>query len=126
MYDVAMMLHRLTAVLSILGTLAWAVWALRGTGMAYGMTAGRKKLYIAAMATTGIAGVTGIAVTVFGPWMQMLFPYLGLAAVAGHGVAGGMAKRALAAGRRPTVAGAVAVQVVLLLAASYLMAVKPF
>ncbi|MCG5242310.1 hypothetical protein [Azospirillum doebereinerae] len=124
MYDVAMMLHRLTAVLAILGTLVWAFGALRGA--APGLTARRKGLYVAAMASTGIAGLTGLAVTFAGPWASMLFPYLGLAAVAGHGVAGGMAKRAVIAGSRKTVAGAVAIQVVMLLVASYLMAVKPF
>jgi len=124
MYDVAMMLHRLTAVLAILGTLVWAVAALRGA--APGLTGGRKGLYIAAMATTGIAGLTGLAVTFVGPWSAMLFPYLGLVAVALHGVAGGMAKRAALAGRRGTVAGGVAIQLVMLLGASYLMAVKPF
>src|SRR4051812_40995821 len=86
MYAFLVHLHPAASLLSLAATLAWG-WAAMSHSAGAGMTGRRKGLYVAAMATTGFAGLTGLAITVAGPWSQMVFPYVGLAAVAGHGMA---------------------------------------
>lgn len=55
-----------------------------------------------------------------------VFPWLGLAAVAGHGIAGVRSRKALTAGAKTSALVAAACQIVLLVAAYGLMTVKPF
>ncbi|CAO3439143.1 hypothetical protein [Azospirillum argentinense] len=125
MYAFFAHLHSAASLLSLAATLAWG-WAAMNHSAGAGMTGRRKGLYVAAMATTGFAGLTGLAITFAGPWSQMLFPYVGVAAVAGHGMAGKAVKGALMRGGRGITAFGVSLQAAILLAAAGIMATKPF
>lgn len=119
--------HTLTAVLALLLTLIWTAMAWNSAGAA-GQPAGKHKLiYILLRAITGLAGLTGLAVTFIGPWRTMMFPYIGLIAFLVHGVAAAISKRTFAdtqQGARRQLA--LMVQIAALLLAAYIMAVKPF
>ncbi|HIE1388023.1 TPA: hypothetical protein ACXJSN_003248 [Pseudomonas aeruginosa] len=120
--------HLLTAVLSLLLTVAWSFLAWNGgKGDPAGPSGGKKATYIAHRAVAGLMGLTGLAVTFVGPWQFMLFPYVGLALFLVHGMAATMSRRVFAsehgATRRRV---ALLVQVVALLLAFYLMRAKPF
>lgn len=116
--------HLLTAALSILMTLVWLAVAWRGGAVWGGKT---KVTYIMHRAVAGLAGLTGLVLTFIGPWQAMLFPYVGLALFVVHGLAAGMSKRHYVgnaqAGKRQIALG---LQVVVILASSALMAIKPF
>ncbi len=88
----------------------------------------QRLFYIGAMAGTGLAGVSGLVLVALamGAWLALLFPWLGLVAVAGHGFAGVRSRKALVAGNKATAVVAVVVQILLLVAAYGLMTVKPF
>lgn len=116
-------LHSTAAALSLVTTIAWTAGCLGGPS---GMTGTRRLLFITVQATTGLTAVSGLITTFTGPWTAMLFPYLGLVTVAGHGFAGGMAKRSLAMGDRRKALFAAVSQTAFLLAAAGLMAAKPF
>ena len=116
--------HLLTAALSILMTLVWLVMAWRGGAAWVGKVKGA---YIVHRAVAGLAGLTGLVLTFIGPWQAMLFPYVGLALFVVHGLAAGVSKRHFVgnaqAGKRQL---ALCVQVVVILASSALMSIKPF
>ena len=116
-------LHNLFAVLAVVTTLVWAVLAI-GRNRAGALTGATRAVYATAMATTGLAGVTGLITAVLGPFTAMIFPWVGLVIVALHSEAGKRAKLAVTAGGRPVLL--VAVQVVVLLAAGFIMVRKPF
>ncbi|HFJ0420273.1 TPA: hypothetical protein ACGS08_002856 [Pseudomonas aeruginosa] len=117
--------HLLTAVLSLLLTVAWAFLAWNGGNA--GPSGSKKATYIAHRAVAGLMGLTGLAVTFVGPWRLMLFPYVGLALFLVHGMAATMSRRVFAsehgATRRRV---SLLVQMVALLLAFYLMRAKPF
>jgi hypothetical protein len=126
MYTAFKHIHALSAVLALLATLAWSALAWRGAS-ATGPLAGRRKLaYVLNRALVGLAGLSGIAVTWAGPWREMLFPYLGLALFIAHGFAAGASKKALGSGQAGHLQVLLLFQVAALLAASALMAIKPF
>jgi uncharacterized membrane protein SirB2 len=119
--------HLLTAVLSMIMTVIWTVKAWNGQNSAPEALSGNHKLiYILHRASAGIAGLTGLAVTVTGPWMAMLFPYVGLCAFLVHGYAASISKKTFgdrhnAAKRRV----ALAIQLLALLFSAFIMAAKP-
>jgi len=126
MYIAFKHMHALTAVLSLLLTLAWSVVAWRGALPARTTLTGKARaFYIGNRVSTGLAGITGLAVTFVGPWSAMVFPYIGLAAFLVHGVAASWSKRALLA-RESRLPLTLLVQNAALLLAAYLMAAKPF
>jgi len=111
------------AVLALALTLAWAaivVAAKAGPGRS------SRLIYIGAMASTGLVGVTGVIAAVAGGFVTMAFPWIGLVAVVGHGFAGARSRRSLAADRKGAAIGAAALQVVLLLVAYGVMTAKLF
>ncbi|TBW37632.1 hypothetical protein EYW49_11030 [Siculibacillus lacustris] len=118
--------HRGLAMLAVLATVGWAAAALFTPLASGGLGRLHRLSYVAAMATTGLAGLTGLVVVVLGTAPAALYPWFGLVAIIGHGVAGARARRALVVGRRDTVVAGVAVQGLLLLAAYGVMTVKPF
>ena len=119
--------HQGLALLSLLLTLAWAAVVLFAPRTTTTLGRTQRLCYIGAMATTGLVGVTGLMLGLLqGSWMTLLFPWLGLAAVIGHGIAGVRSRKALVAGNKTTAVIAVVVQVLLLVAAYGLMTVKPF
>jgi hypothetical protein len=120
MTDLISPAHSGLAALSLVTTLGWLVV------VAFGPIGLRRPLYIAAMASTGLVGLSGLATMVVGGWWPVVFPYVGLAAVAVHAAAGGIAKRDLAAGRRGAAVVAALVQVLTLIAAYGIMTVKPW
>jgi hypothetical protein len=126
MYTAFYEAHRGFAMLGCLATIVWALLALIPT--LRGQAAPRlwKPTYIAAMATTGLSGVTGLVVLWMGNWLTFVFPWLGLVAVALHGVAGVRGRKALAVGASGRLATALIVQIVTLIAIYGLMTVKPF
>lgn len=126
MYNIFNEAHRGLAILSLLLTLGWAGLLLAARQPMAELARPHRLVYAGAMASTGLVGITGIVVTAMGPWMATLFPWLGLVAVAGHGVAGARSRRALVAGDRTSALVAAGVQIVLLAAAYGLMTVKPF
>ena len=119
--------HVLTALLSVLMTAVWALMAWK-TGAAGAALPGRAKAaYIVHRAVAGLAALTGLAITFIGPWRTMVFPYLGLAAFLVHGLAASASRRSFGnmhetAKRRL----ALVAQLMVVLAATYLMRAKPF
>src|SRR5690606_1761170 len=128
MYEMFNHGHQGLALLSLLLTLGWAavvLFAPRPTANLVGM---QRLFYIGAMAATGLAGVSGLVLVALamGTWLALLFPWLGLVAVAAHGFAGVRSRKALVAGNKGMAVVAVVVQILLLVAAYGLMTVKPF
>lgn len=118
--------HTLLSLLGLLATLAWLVVAWRGAASPSPELSGKTRLcYILNRALVGLAGLSGIVLTGLGPWLQMLFPYLGLAAFIIHGLAAAASKKAWGSGRERFLRGTLLIQVLALLVAAALMAVKP-
>jgi hypothetical protein len=126
MYTAFYEAHRGFAILGCLATVAWAALALLPTLRNRPAPRLWKPTYIAAMATTGLSGITGLVVLWMGNWLTFVFPWLGLVAVALHGVAGVRGRKALAVGASGRLATALIVQIVTLIAIYGLMTVKPF
>lgn len=126
MYQAFYEAHRGLAMLACLTTVLWAILALVPTLRQQSPSRLWKPTYIAAMATTGLSGITGLVVVWMGGWLAFVFPWLGLVAVALHGVAGVRGRKALAIGAGSPLAVALAVQIVTLIAIYGLMTVKPF
>lgn len=118
--------HRGLAILSVLFTLGWLGVVLAVPSASAGLKRPQRLVYAGAMASTGLVGLTGLVVTAMGPWLATVFPWLGLAAVAGHGIAGARSRKALLSNGRAAATAAAICQVVLLVAAYGLMTVKPF
>jgi len=128
MYELFNHGHKGLAMLALLLTLGWAAVALFTPHAAVGLGRMQRLLYIGAMAVTGLAGVSGLVLVALamGAWLALLFPWLGLVAVAGHGFAGVRSRKALVADNKSTAVVAVVLQILLLVAAYGLMTVKPF
>lgn len=122
MYAILLKAHIGLAVLALLLTLGWAALVAASAGR------GRSSrlVYIGAMASTGLVGVTGVIAAFAGGFATMAFPWIGLVAIAGHGFAGARSRRYLAADRQRAAIGAVALQVVLLLVAYGVMTARLF
>lgn len=120
--------HQGLALLSLLLTIGWAVVVLFTPRITAALGRTQRLFYIGSMAATGLAGVTGLVLVALatGSWLALLFPWLGLVAVAGHGFAGVRSRKALLAGNKTVAVVAVVVQILLLVAAYGLMTVKPF
>jgi hypothetical protein len=126
MYQAFYEAHRGFAMLGCLTTVLWAALALVPTLRKQLPSRLWKPTYIAAMVTTGLSGITGLVVLWVGNWLTFVFPWLGLVAVALHGVAGVRGRKALAAGASGPLTIALLVQIVTLIAIYGLMTVKPF
>ena len=126
MYIALSAAHRGFAILGCLTTVVWAALALLPTLRNRPAPGLWRPTYIAAMATTGLSGVTGLVLMWMGNWLTFVFPWLGLAAIALHGVAGVRGRKALAIGAAGPLAIAVTVQIVTLIVIYGLMTVKPF
>ena len=126
MYQAFYEAHRGFAMLGCLTTLLWAALALIPTLRQQTPSRLWKPTYVAAMATTGLSGVTGLVILWLGNWLTFVCPWLGLVAVALHGVAGVRGRKALALGAGGPLAVALLVQIVTLIAIYGLMTVKPF
>ncbi|HJE28464.1 MAG TPA: hypothetical protein K8U95_04660 [Pseudomonas nitrititolerans] len=128
MYELFNHGHQGLAMLSLLLTLGWAAVVLFAPRPSAGLGGMQRLFYIGAMAVTGLAGVSGLVLVALamGAWLALLFPWLGLVAVAGHGFAGVRSRKALVAGNKATAVVAVVVQILLLVGAYGLMTVKPF
>ncbi len=126
MYTAFSEAHRGLAMLACLATVLWAALALIPTLRRRPAPRLWRPLYIAAMATTGLSGLTGLVIVWMGGWLAFVFPWLGLVAVALHGVAGVRGRKALAAGAGGPLATAVTIQIVTLIVIYGLMTVKPF
>ncbi|MFU7416663.1 hypothetical protein [Ectopseudomonas oleovorans] len=118
--------HLLTATLSIFLTGVWTVLAWNGSRSTSGGLGGHAKMtYIAHRIVSGLAGLTGLVVTVVGPWQAMLFPYIGLAAFAVHGIAANISKKTFDVAheaRKRRVA--LLIQIAALALSAYVMAIK--
>ena len=123
MYAMLLIAHVGLAVLALLFTLGWAAFVVAASA---GRGRSSRLVYIGAMASTGLVGVTGVILAFAGGFATMAFPWIGLVAVAGHGFAGARSRRYLAADRNGAAIGAAALQVVLLLVAYGAMTAKLF
>lgn len=119
-------LHRALSVLAFSLTAAWAAIVLAAPQRPVRLGKLGRCIYFGAMATTGLTGVSGLFLLASAPWLAMGFPWVGLAAVAGHGVAGVWGRRALAAGRKLAAINVVTLQILFLVVAFCLMLAKPF
>ncbi|MBK1681262.1 hypothetical protein [Rhodocyclus tenuis] len=124
MYLVLKHSHTLSAALSLLVTLAWAAFAWNGAKAGSSVAGKLRAIYVANRAITGIAGITGLAVTFVGPWREFIYPYLGLAAFVVHGIFAATSKRAFGGGNDSRLRLALLAQIAALLVASALMATK--
>jgi len=123
MYAMLLRSHVGLAVLALLLTLGWAAFVVAAKA---GPRRSSRLVYVGAIASTGLVGVTGVILAFAGGFATMAFPWIGLVAVAGHGVAGARSRRFLAADRKGAAIAAAALQVVLLLIAYGVMTAKPF
>ena len=123
MYAFLLMAHVGLAVLALLLTLGWAAFVVAASA---GPSRSSRLVYIGAMASTGLTGVTGVILAFAGAFATMAFPWIGLVAVAGHGFAGVRSRRYLAGDRNGAAIGAAALQAALLLVAYGVMTTKPF
>lgn len=126
MYAALFGAHHGFAMLGVLLTLAWAALAPLPAGSPLARPLFRRTAYIGAMATTGLSGITGLVLIWLGGWLTFVFPWLGLAGVALHGVAGVRSRKALAAGAKRELLAALTVQILTLLVIYWLMMEKPF
>jgi hypothetical protein len=123
MYAILLNAHIGLAVLALLLTLGWAAIVVAASA---GPGRSSRVVYIGAMASTGLVGVTGVIAAFAGGFATMAFPWIGLVAIAGHGLAGVRSRRYLAADRKRAAIGAAALQVVLLLVAYGVMTARLF
>lgn len=123
MYALLLMSHMGLAALALLLTLGWAALVVAAKA---GRARSTRAVYVGAMASTGLTGVTGLVLAFAGGFATMAFPWIGLVAVVGHGFAGRRSRGFLAADRRGAAVGAVALQAILLLVAYGAMTAKPF
>ncbi|SFB74293.1 hypothetical protein [Tropicimonas isoalkanivorans] len=126
MYTAFSEAHRGFAMLGCLTTVLWALAALIPTIRHRPAPRLWRPLFIAAMATTGLSGLTGLVVLFFGGWLSFIFPWLGIVAIALHGMAGARGRKALEAGAAGPLAVALTVQILALVVAYALMIAKPF
>ncbi|MGA2492607.1 MAG: hypothetical protein ABSF67_06605 [Roseiarcus sp.] len=123
MYALLLKAHVGLAVLALVLTLGWGAIVVAATA---GPGRSPRLVYIGAMASTGLVGVTGVIAAFAGGFATMAFPWIGLVAVAGHGFAGARSRRSLAADRKRAAIAAAALQAALLLVAYGVMTAKPF
>lgn len=128
MYELFNHAHKGLAMLSVLLTMGWAGVALTASRAVAGLGRPYRLVYAGAMVTTGLVGLSGLVLVAAGKgiWLSQAFPWLGLAAIVGHGIAGARSRRALLAGERVPAVAAGALQLLLLVAAYGLMTLKPF
>lgn len=126
MYTVINEAHTGLAPLALLFTIAWAIVAATVPASFSALGGWRKSVYIAAMAVTGLVGLTGLIITVMGPWYAYGFVWIGLIAVGLHGVAGVRSRKAVVAGGKGKAVGMAVAQIIFLVIAYGLMTVRPF
>ena len=119
-------LHALFAYAGFVATLFWAGAILIGAGDIKRFDGIYRKSAMIAQSTVGLSAVLGLISTFLGPFMSMIFPWAGLVVVALHGVLGKRAKVALYNMNTGKALKLAAVQLLLLIVAMGLMAVKPF
>lgn len=121
MYTALKHSHMLLAVLSLLFSVLFTAMAWKT------VPAGKSSLwYVLTRICGGLAALTGLAVTVVGPWQHMMYPYIGLILYVLHGVCCGFAKRQLTAPIPNTRRTLLLAQVLLLVATAAIMGAKPF
>jgi len=123
MYAFLLGIHVGLAVLALLLTLVWAAFVVTAK---VGPGRSSRLASVGAIASTGLVGLTGVVLAFAGGFATKAFPWIGLVAVAVHGVAGARSRWFLAADRKGAAIAAAALQVVLLLVAYGVMTSKPF
>lgn len=118
--------HRSLSTLALSFTAAWAAIVLAAPSRPVRLGKLGRFVYFGALGTTGLTGVSGLFLLASAQRLAMGFPWVVLAAVAGHGVAGTRGRRALAAGRKRAATNAVMLQILFLVVAFGLMLAKPF
>ncbi|MEW5422412.1 hypothetical protein [Amorphus sp. 3PC139-8] len=126
MYMVINEAHTGLAPLALLFTIAWALVAATVPAGFSALGGWRKSVYIAAMAVTGLVGLTGLIVTVMGSWYTAGFVWIGLIAVILHGIAGVRSRKAAVAGAKGRAVSMAVAQIIFLVIAYGLMTVRPF
>ncbi|MDQ0316962.1 hypothetical protein [Amorphus orientalis] len=126
MYTMFNEAHTGLAQLALLFTVAWAVVAATVPAGISEIRGWRKSIYIAAMAVTGVVGLSGLVIMVMGSWYAFGFVWLGLLAIVLHGLAGTRSRKAAVAGAKGRAVGMAAAQIVFLVVAYGLMTVRPF
>jgi hypothetical protein len=120
-------LHLASAILALLITLLWAVVAWRARPAAAGGLSRKDRIiYIVHRAMAGLAGLSGLGVSVVGPWRVMIFPYIGLAAFVVHGIAATISRRTFASEQYGRRRAALLIQIAALVFSAWLMNAKPF
>jgi hypothetical protein len=122
MYAVLLRAHIGLAVLALPLTLGWAAFVVTASA---GSGRSSRLVYVGALASTGLTGVTGLIAAFAGGFAAMAFPWIGFVAVVGHGVAGARSRREMVADRKSAAIVAAALQVLLLLVAYAVMTAKP-
>ena len=110
--------------LAMLATLVWVIAAWKNPAPATKhLPVWLRIIYIVNRATVGLAAVTGLWLTLIGPWRIFLFPYLGLLGFIVLELAAAFSKRAWLNGSGHHRA-LLCAQVVCILGISWLMSVK--
>lgn len=127
MYQGVKHLHLASAILALLITLLWTIVAWRGRSADAGDLNGRARfIYVIHRAMAGLAGLSGLGLSVVGPWRTMAFPYIGLAAFVMHGIAATVSQRTFASGQHHRRRAALLIQIAALVFSAWLMNAKPF
>ncbi|ARO14174.1 hypothetical protein BVG79_00822 [Ketogulonicigenium robustum] len=119
------LLHSLTSYIGFLATIAWAGAVLFGAGDVARFGGLYKRIYLVMMISTGLSGVFGLIVTIFGPWLTYVFPWIGLVGLGVHNMLGARSRKMLAADTGRALIFA-AIQIAVLVVVLVLMICKPF
>ncbi|WOF45029.1 hypothetical protein KNJ79_09215 [Sphingopyxis indica] len=126
MHDTLIDAHHGLAVTAVLFTAFWVLIVLGAPRRPVRLGRLGRPVFTGAMMSTGAAGITGLLLLASGKWLTMAFPWVGVAAVTGYGMAGAHSRRSLRSGQKASAGFAAVVQLLLLAAAFALMEAKPF
>lgn len=82
------------SLLAVLSTFCWILSTWHTPAAPYRLSGIRQITYLANRITTGLAAITGIVLTLLGPWHVLLFPYIGFAGFVIHEVLAPFSRRA--------------------------------
>ncbi|WP_421122828.1 hypothetical protein [Sphingobium yanoikuyae] len=106
MYTLLLDAHLGLSWFSLGFTLAWVVIVCRAPLRPVRLGPLGRTIHVSAMASTGLAGLTGLSLLAAGSGLSMAFSWAGLAAVAGHGVASARSRKAVMTGSKARAARA--------------------
>lgn len=125
-YIYLIQLHKGVSMLALVLTLGWMFVVSAAPNRPQSLEGARRLIYIGAAVATGLVGLGGLILTMAGPWVSAVFPWVGMAAVIVHIIVGTRARNALSIGNRTRARLLARVQIAALAAGYGFMVTKPF